>query len=638
MIASLASLLAFTAVGLAAFGMGRPAARVLCTGRHDALASGVWSGVLGLIAGGTLWTALGMLGILYAWLVGLITMAACFWAAWEIYCACYAWQARRARSAGSDSTGSDETPEPGSDRPSRIVFLGVLLLGVSACLGSFTGALAPPTAGDALCYHLELPKIFLADHAINPMPDSDNSTFPLMTEMWFLWGLAMGDGVTAQLVHWGAGVLLGLVAVVLATPIIGRPWAWIAGVVVVLVPGINNQMTAPLNDVALALLTTASLAAWYRATVDDGGRRWFVVAGLAAGGAMGTKYTAALFAAAVAVCWAWGLRSRRQRWLLLHGAAVVAVVASSVAGVWYARAAWYRGNPVYPFANEVFAAAEGAELPETRRPSKAPLGYGPLGLVTAPWQVTMHPERFGGRGHQLGLLLLVGVPGLLYSRRLRGLRLLLGVSAAYFIFWYLLRQNVRFLFPIVPPLAVAVVWGWMEMRRFPPRARQLSGAVLAAVLLACAALPWYRTRDTFGVALGWEDREEYLLRTEPTFPAAAVANCLTSDDSRILSQDYRAFYFDSRITRENVYRRRTGYDRRIADPADLSRVLKQAGFTHLLLAETVGGEGIGFDPTLSRLVDAQRATPASGSLVPITQYHFKDTDGAVRRYRLIMLR
>ena len=30
----------------------------------------------------------------------------------------------------------------------------------------------------------------------------------------------------------------------------------VAGAVVLLVPGVNNQMTAPLNDVALAVLTT----------------------------------------------------------------------------------------------------------------------------------------------------------------------------------------------------------------------------------------------------------------------------------------------------------------------------------------------------------------------------------------------
>ena len=44
-------------------------------------------------------------------------------------------------------------------------------------------------------------------------------------------------------------------------------WAWAAGALVVLVPGVNNQMTAPLNDVALALWTTLAMAAWWRAVI-----------------------------------------------------------------------------------------------------------------------------------------------------------------------------------------------------------------------------------------------------------------------------------------------------------------------------------------------------------------------------------
>ena len=179
----------------------------------------------------------------------------------------------------------------------------MLLLAGAACVGSLVGALAPPTAGDALCYHLDLPKRFLAEHALCYPPYSDNATFPLLVEMWYLWGLALDGAVAAQLVHWTLGILLALAAVVLARPILGRAWAWIVGAVVVLVPGVNNQMTAPLNDLGLAVLTTLALAAWWRATVGMEGRRWFLLAGLAGGGALGTKYLALVFALAVAATW-----------------------------------------------------------------------------------------------------------------------------------------------------------------------------------------------------------------------------------------------------------------------------------------------------------------------------------------------
>jgi hypothetical protein len=140
------------------------------------------------------------------------------------------------------------------------------------------------------------------------------------------------------------------------------------------------------------------------------------------------------------------------------------------------------------------------------------------------------------------------------------------------------------------------------------------------------------------VAVGFQSRDEYLSRHEPTWQAAAMLNHWFGPNAHLLSQDYRAFHFQCRVTRENVYRRRTGYDRTIADPADLSRTLRRAGFTHLLLAENLADHGIQYDRALTRLAEAQWSTAAADSLVTLTDYRFRDADGGVRRYRLVMLR
>jgi hypothetical protein len=636
----LISILVLGAIATASYGIGRPLVRGLGIGRGDRLASAVWSVALGLVAAGLGLACLGMAGGLYASVIGVLTLTASFWAIGQVL--------RTASPGQAEETAfADALPEPSDEPeqtpwPSPPVWLRRLVLSLAAvaCLASLVGALAPPTAGDALCYHLELPKRFLADHRLEYLPYDDNVTYPLLTEMWYLWALALDGGVAAQLVHWGLGVLLALAAVVLASPIVGRPWAWIAGGVVILVPGLNNQMTAPLNDLALTLMTTLALAAWWRAAVDQQSRRWFVVAGLATGGALGTKYLALAFAAAVAVPWAWAmLRHRHQRQVLLQGAGIVAVVAASVGGLWYVRAAWYRGNPVYPFACEVFDAS-GAPVPraETLPAEKSPLGRSLPGLVTAPWHLTMHPERQGGRAHQLGVLFLAALPGLLLVRRLRGLGTLLVVAGAYFTVWYLMRQNVRFLYPVVPLLAVAVVWVWIEMRRMPRLPRSVAWAAVAVILLASGVVAASRCRDRLAVALGIESREEYLSRREPTYPAAAVANLLLDADSRILSQDSRGFYFEPPVTRENVFRRVTGYDRRIARPAELAERLRGAGFTHLLLVENLAERGVTYDPTLSRLADAELAAAPDGPLQELTEYRFCDSDGGVRRYRLVRVR
>jgi len=624
------SLLVLGTLLLAAYGVGRPVVRGLRVAECDRLTATVWSLAAGLVIWGTALAGLGLIGGLNRLLVVAVSLAAALWGFCEIV---------RDR---LDPQGQDrDAALPGhvrdpdvtlSSAPPAWLTRGMVILAVAAVAGSLVGALAPPTAGDALCYHLELPKRFLDAGRLVYLPYHDNSTFPLLVEMWYLWALALDGSVAAQLVHWVAGILFALATVVLARPIVGRRWATLAGAVAVLTPGVNNQMTAAMNDVALALLVTLFLAAWWRAVVNEEGSGWLVLAGLAAGGALATKYIALVFGAAVAANWL-GMLWRRpaERRSLARGAMVVAVVAASVGGPWYVRAAWHRGNPVYPFLAELQRGGPRADAPVTLPASKAPLGHGPRGLAAAPWQVTMHPERFGGRGHQLGVLFLAALPGLWTARRLRGLGMLLMVATVYGLLWCLLRQNVRFLFPIVSAASVAIVWVWMEMRRFPARSLACAVAVQAVILIVFALHAVDRSRAAWTVAIGVESREEYLARNEPTFGVASLANMLLGPRDRILSDDSRLFYFDAPITQEKVFRRAYDYPRHVARPEDLSGVLRGAGFTHLLLVERASGRGEVFDPTLSRLAGKD---PAIERLVGCTT---RDADGGVRRYRLMKL-
>lgn len=637
MLDSLLSLLAFFVIGLTTYGLGSPVVRGLRLQGDDPVADTVWSLGIGLIVGGLLLTFLGMIGGLYVPLIAVLTSAGCLWGMMEALRAC-------ARHCEDPIPTQPATPEEFAlaacpwAPPPRWLRRGIVGLAAAASLGSLMAALAPPTAGDALCYHLELPKNWLIDHRLAYLPDHDNSTFPLLAEMWYLWGLALDGPVAAQLIHWGLGILLGLATGVLATPVIGRAWGCVAGALVLLIPGVNNQMTAPLNDLALAAMATLAVAAWWQGAINGESRRWFVLAGLAAGAAISTKYLALVFAAAVAVVSTWLLlRHSQTRRQLLQGLAVTAVVATSIGGMWYVRAAWYRGNPVFPFLTEVFVARDPEAPPITLPDHKAPLGRHPLGLPAAAWQVSMHPERVGGRSHQIGVVFLAVLPGLALTRRLRGLFPLLAVAGVYWVFWYVSRQNVRFLLPVVPLLSVGVAWVWIEMARLPALPRRLAGGLLVVLLVGYAALPWVRSGDQWAVACGLESRDAFLQRREPTWPAAAVASRLFGPDAHLLTQDARAYYFPCRVTRENAYRRRTRYDRQVVRPGDFVRVLRQAGFTHLLLVENLSLHGIQFDGTLSRLADAEGAAGRPNALVQLTEYRFQDTDGALRRYRLVML-
>jgi hypothetical protein len=142
------------------------------------------------------------------------------------------------------------------------------------------------------------------------------------------------------------------------------------------------------------------------------------------------------------------------------------------------------------------------------------------------------------------------------------------------------------------------------------------------------------------VACGLQSREDYLAAHEPSWLAADISNQLFGTTGHLLSQDYRAFYFLCPVTRESIYRRdgHPSYDRQITDPRRFSRTLRDAGFTHILLVDNLNGRGDSFDPTLSRLADAQWAAGGNDGLIRMAEYRFRDDDGIVRRYRLVLLR
>ncbi|MBN2021375.1 MAG: hypothetical protein JW809_01145 [Pirellulales bacterium] len=623
------SLLALGAMGLAAFGLGRPIARRLGVPAEDALEVAVWSATIGAIAFGLALGLLGLVGAIWRPVVGIGTLAAAFWGAGQIV-----WE-RLSADRAARKPREIEFAWPGGGAgagqgPPRWLARLVWALAGAACLGSLAGALAPPTSGEALAHHLELAKRFLAAGGFVDLPYHDGATGPLLVEMGYLWGLALEGPVAAQLVHWAWGTLFALATVVLARPILGKGWAWLAGGLVVLTPGVNHQMTAALDVAALAALATLALAAWWRATVGREDRRWFALAGLTGGAALGVTPVAVLFVLSTGAAWIGAaVRRHAPRRTLLEGAAIAMAVAVATAGPWYARAAWRGENPLPPTWDRMADVAADVTPVQGTAPAP-PSARALLELPAAPWQVTMRPERFGGRADQLGVVYLAALPGLAFARRLRGLGMLLAVAGAYVLAWYLLARDVRSLLPIAGCLAVGVAWVAMESRRMAAAPRRMAAAVGVAILSVSAVVAMAHTREQWAVAAGVEPREQYLARREPSFAAASVTNLMAQGHWRLLSQDGRAFYFEPPVVCEPVFRRVAGYDRAVREPSDLSRVLRRAGFTHLVLVERLDG-GAGFDPTFTQLAEADP------TVREIAAFRAASSGLAARRYRLLQL-
>lgn len=618
-LAMLHSTAVFALLATATLGVGAAVAALLKLRTSDRLSTLVWEASLGLLTVTTLLGWLGQTGLLQREMI-----VACTWIAG--LCGCVQWYRW-----ATDASYAPSVEPNGS--PPRWLSAGLLLVAAMAIAAAFVSALTPTTAGDALTYHLELPKRFLQAGGLTFTPDDDNNVYPLVAEMGFLWALAFHDTAAASLVHWGCGLLLMGATYVLARPHLGAGWARAAACITALTPGVNNQMTAPLNDVALALFAVLAVAAWLEAR-KSGSPRDFLLCGLMLGGAIGVKYTGLLFAAALGAAWLAAIVNdvgRRRQWLV--GAVVTTFAVALVAGLWYGRAAWYRGDPIYPFLTRQADVTGPAAFPE----KKTPLGRGPTAVLSAPWSMTMEPARFGGRGHQLGPLFLMFVPVAIACRSAAALSTPLWIAAAYGVGCLVLRQNVRFLLPIVPILAVAVAAIWRDMRSWPRAPKWIAVAATFGIVLFLAAIPVARLRHTSTALLDRDTFATYLQRHEPTYAVAQWTNENLSAESRILSQEQRAFYFDAPVTRESLYRRRTQYHLAAAKP-DFWPKLKADGFSHLLTADSTGSPVAGYDATLSLLADAAAEADAPAAPNVVRQWVHTDADGVARRYRLWELR
>lgn len=587
MLVSLQSLAAWLVLVLAGHAPGWLMLRVLRLDTLRGVPRWCWSLALGWLAWSGGLVVLGLLGLLRPEVLAPLSFAAAAGGVFFLATDLQASSRKNHLPVEKTPPGLKRAPAPppepladpaGGDRPVR-VFHWALATAAAATAGmTLVAALAPPTAGDALCYHLNLARRFLAQGRLFYSPWDDNITYPLVVQLWYAWALALGPPATAALVHWSCGLLLAGAAWHLGQLVLGCRWAPGAAALVLLVPGVGNQMTVPLNDLPLALYATLALAGWLHAEREDGSRGWIVATGLAAAGALGIKYAAALPLLGLGAVMGMRLLTAQRRFLAVRRGAGVLLVAALAGGFWYARAAWYRGDPVYPLLAQRLG---GSPSPPPLR-DKTPLPPTLAAAVTFPWQVTFWPERFGGRGHRLGVLFLALLPGLALVRLGQEEKRLLWFLGVSLVAWFLLRQNVRFLLPAVPAAVVLCMGVLVRFRGASHAVRGMAVLVLAVATADALGGAARKASRTWAAACGWQDRQQYLAAHVPWLPVCQMLE-KTSPVPRVLATDVRMFLLPGEVIRESVYARVTRYHRAAEASHSLAR-LRQDGFTHVLTA------------------------------------------------------
>lgn len=488
---------------------------------------------------------------------------------------------------------------------------GPLVIIAVALLAAFVAALAPPTAKDALIYHLALPKAFAAASALIVIPHHVPSYFPLGVEMHALWAMLAGRVVDARVGEAAAGatlfaffpLLLAIVHGGARRAGAGGSWPLVASALVASVPTVYDVAASAYVDLALAVYVALALEAaaswWARPT-----RRTPAHVALAMGFALTVKILALLPLLLVALILLLRVLRDRQATSVIGGRAFSAFAAMlgaiALAAPWYVRTWMATGSPFFPFFMELWpAAVEGWDAERSFLWQASIARYGaadPVGRVFGPVLVAVTgareiPELYEG---VLGPAFLVGMAcvALAAWRRRLGAEAIIAAAAgvAMVAWWTISAQLLRYMLPALAPLAVAIVGSAARLADSGadrPR-RALVAASAASVLLTLA---WFAGDAPLPVVTGAEPRAAYLSRRLDHYPYYEVVNSTLPPDARVWLIDMRRdtyhlerAYVSDYFFEDYTLRRWAEHAR---SPAELTARARGAGITHILVRHDI---------------------------------------------------
>ena len=498
-------------------------------------------------------------------------------------------------------------------------------------------AAAPPVKWDALAYHLQLPRQYLAAGRFIFTPDNPYWGHPQLVEMLFTLGMSLHRAETAALLSWSAG-LLSLIGIFgftstqsarLGSGKASTSAGWIAVAAVVAGATFRSLLGWSYSEPFSILYGLSALVAFYQ-WLDTHRRGWFLWASVFCGLAIGTKWTAGVLPAGIYLATLFFFKRSRLTFkdllfkLWLPGGAIIL----GITAPWLIKNLAVTGNPFYPYfigtpwfdLARLASANPPREIIDWWLHLLLPVSATWAGLDSAP-----------GFSADLGpLLLLLSAFGLWAYRRVPGVQAsvivllpaALAMGLASLRFSHLMQTRLYYALLPVGAFLAGLGWMWCQpLNLLGVRMRR----ILAAVLLLVLGLAlwqdgqWIGTATPGRVLQGTQTRQSYLENTLGFYSLAMQKIASLPADSRILMLwEPRGFYAPLNAQADLwIDRWRTDRRELKSAPAILER-WKSQGYTHLLvyrpgvqLIQPPAGEPPGEDWLVLQETLRQLSTPTS---------------------------
>ncbi len=472
------------------------------------------------------------------------------------------------------------------------ILAGIAVVAVLAPI--YLLASSPVVSADAGAYHLTLPKLFLAQGGLQVVPLNVYSTWPLDIQLIYALAMAFGDFVVAKLAHFGFGILT-LVSLYFGCKAFHRSASGWLAIPLLLANGVFAfELRVAYVDLAHAFFFLAGFL-FMIDTLDQHRPSALWLSGICCGIAAGVKITGIVSAMVIGTLFlAANLRSgagHRLPWRLFLVRFVMPVLV--LWSPWIIRLAWTTGNPAYPFFYETFGGPDwSATLGEQLSAWQSSIGMGrtPVDYLLLPLRVILLGELGYGRfDGAIGSFWIVLLPLAMWNARHNRLtRRCLGVAGLSFVFWAVSSQQMRFLIPILPLLAMAGGITIVELLdRLPTASWQRVGKGLAFA----AALSFFVATQARILSAGVRTFTVYL-RSDSDLIASAVPpvyrfiNQNLAQDARLLFLNTnQAFFCEREVIADSFFEASQIADwlTPASNPNELRDLLAERGVTHILI-------------------------------------------------------
>lgn len=404
--------------------------------------SAIGFGILSYIA-----FVLGILGIMYKWIILGIIFFTLFFCSKEL----------KYFFSGAISYIKKFKNLRRFDKILIIIFVLFLLLNMFV-------SLAPPFLWDELYYNIAIPKIYARHHQIIPLDSIWTSNFPFNINILFSIGLILKNAQLAKLFMLAYGTLLALAIFSFARRYFDIRTGLISMLVFYTMPMISAHITSTYIDIGIAFyvfLAFYALIMW----MYNNGKNWFFLSAIMSGLSIASKHTALYYLPVIFVFITYKLLFKEKKNIFRYALFIgfYFTICFLLASPWYIKSYVYTDNPIWPFGYSIFG---GKYLDDdvnsilTGSSYNNAIGEKSLAYyITFLWQSTMNSSQ-----HNLtlgyGVIFLAFIPLLIFLKKNNDvMKYLIMYSLVSFTIWFFGRQVLRYLliYPILSIIAGTVI-------------------------------------------------------------------------------------------------------------------------------------------------------------------------------------